>query len=98
MHQPIILPLAKQDILEAALWYNARGFGLGKRFTEEVREKVQYICQNPQICFIRYDDVRVTVLNVFPYMIHYTIDESNKRVIISAVLHTSRDQKLWKSR
>ena len=28
-------------------------------------------------------------------MMHYTIDENNKIVIISAVLHTSRTPEIW---
>jgi hypothetical protein len=38
MYKTVILPLAKEDIQEAAKWYNKRQNGLGKRFTTEVRE------------------------------------------------------------
>ncbi len=98
MYKSIILLLAKEDIEEAAKWYNKRQDGLGKRFTEEVREKVHFIRQNPQASNVRYDGVRTAVLNVFPFLVHYTIDESSKTIIVSAVLHTSRDPELWKSR
>jgi plasmid stabilization system protein ParE len=98
MYKSIILPLAKEDIREAAKWYNKRQIGLGKRFTAEVREKVHFISQNPKASNIRYDSVRTVVLNVFPFMVHFTIDEKNKTVIVSAVLHTSRDPELWKNR
>lgn len=98
MYKSAILPLAKEDIQEAALWYNKQQNGLGKRFTAEVREKVHFIIQNPKASNIRYKNVRTTVLNIFPFMIHFTIDEKNKTVIISAVLHTSRDPELWKKR
>jgi hypothetical protein len=36
MYSVIMLPLAKQDIKEAALWYNKKQKGLGKRFTLSV--------------------------------------------------------------
>ncbi|MDA3881278.1 MAG: type II toxin-antitoxin system RelE/ParE family toxin [Prolixibacteraceae bacterium] len=98
MYKSVILPLAKEDIREAAKWYNKRQNGLGKRFTAEVREKVHFIRQNPKASNVRYDDVRTAVLNVFPFMVHFTIDEKNKTVIVSAVLHTSRDPELWKNR
>ncbi|MFO7951518.1 MAG: type II toxin-antitoxin system RelE/ParE family toxin [Bacillota bacterium] len=98
MYKSIILPLAKQDIREAALWYNKRSKGLGKKFTAEVREKVRFIRKNPTASNVRYDDVRTAVLNIFPYMVHYTVNEANKTVIVSAVLHTSRDTKLWETR
>lgn len=98
MHKSIILPLAKEDIREAARWYNKQSPGLGKRYTAEVRESVLFIRQNPTACNIRYDKVRTAVLKVFPFMIHYTINEVSKTVVISAVLHTSRDPKDWEKR
>jgi plasmid stabilization system protein ParE len=98
MYKSIILPLAKEDIREAAKWYNKQQNGLGKRFTAEVREKVHFIRQNPQASNIRYKNVRITVLNMFPFMLHFTIEEKNKTIIVSAVLHTSRNPELWKNR
>ncbi|MDY0078512.1 MAG: type II toxin-antitoxin system RelE/ParE family toxin [Bacteroidales bacterium] len=98
MYKSIILPLAKEDIRDAALWYEEKQTGLGKRFTGQVREKVSFIKKNPEASNIRYDNVRAAVLNVFPFMLHYVIDERNKTIIISAVLHTSRDPKRWKTR
>ncbi|MDT8394664.1 MAG: type II toxin-antitoxin system RelE/ParE family toxin [Bacteroidales bacterium] len=98
MYKSIILPLAKKDIREAALWYEERQTGLGKRFTAEVREKAHFIRQNPKASNIRYDSVRTSVLNMFPFMVHYTIEEKNKTIIVAAVLHTSRNPELWKNR
>jgi len=98
MYNSIILPLAKEDIKEAAKWYSKRQDGLGKRFTAEVREKVHFIRQNPKAFNVRYDCIRTAVLNVFPFMVHFTLDESNETIIITAVLHTSRTPELWKYR
>jgi plasmid stabilization system protein ParE len=98
MYKSVILPLAKEDIRDAARWYDKKSPGLGKRFTAEVRDSVRYIKQIPTACSIRYDQVRTAVLRVFPFMIHYTINEANKSVIISAVLHTSRDPQEWEKK
>lgn len=98
MYKSIILPLAKEDVRETAKWYNKKQNGLGKRFTTEVREKVHFIRQNPKASNVRYNSVRTAVLNVFPFMIHFIIDEKNKTIVISAVLHSSRDPELWKNR
>ncbi|SHI74350.1 ParE toxin of type II toxin-antitoxin system, parDE [Tangfeifania diversioriginum] len=98
MYKSVILPLAKEDIREAAKWYNKQQNGLGKRFTTEVREKVNFIRKNPRASNVRYNDVRTAVLNVFPFLVHYSIDEINKTIIVSAVLHTSRDPEIWKNR
>jgi len=98
MYKAIILPLAKEDIREAARWYSKKQKGLGEKFANEIREKVHFIRQNPKASNVRYDGVRTAVLNVFPFMVHYTIDENNKTIIVSAVLHTSRNPEIWKNR
>ncbi len=98
MYKSIILPPAKEDIRDAALWYDEKQKGLGKRFINQVREKVYFIKQNPQTGSVRYDNVRTMVLNVFPFMMHYTINEDSETIIISAVLHTSRNPEIWSER
>ncbi len=98
MYKVLILTLAKEDIKEAAIWYNKQQVGLGNRFTSEVRKKVNYIRQNPKAIHVRYNNVRTAVLDVFPFMIHYMIDEEKTTIIISAVLHTSRNPNLWNKR
>jgi len=98
MYKSIILPSAKEDIRDAALWYDEKQKGLGKRFIAQVREKVYLIKQNPKTGSIRYDNMRTMVLNVFPFMMHYTINEVSETIIISAVLHTSRNPEIWNER
>lgn len=98
MYSVIILPVAADDIRQIALWYNQKHKGLGKRFIEELREVIKYLKQDPKSAAIRYDEVRVAVLKIFPFMRHYTIDEINRTLIIAAVFHTSRNPDIWKSR
>lgn len=98
MYKSIILPLARQDIKDAAKWYNDRKNGLGKRFIQHVRQKVHFIRQNPKAVAIRYKDTRTAVLDTFPYMIHFTVDDDKKLVIVSAVIGTYRDPDKWTER
>jgi len=98
MYKAIILPPAKQDVKSAAHWYNKQEKGLGKNFTKQVRKKIKYIKKNPKTIAIRYDNTRTALVNVFPYMIHFDIDEPKKLIIISAIFHTSRDSEKWHQR
>lgn len=98
MYKTIILPLAKLDISDAAVWYNSKQKGLGKRFTRKVRSKVQFIRKNPKAPTVRYDNTRCAVLDVFPFMVHYTVDEQNKSIIVIAVFHTSLNPDRWRKR
>lgn len=62
----IILPLAKEDLKEAKVWYENKLKGLGKRFVAEVDKKINFIKINPLASNIRYDEIHTTVLDVFP--------------------------------
>ena len=98
MYKVIILPLAKKDIRATFNWYEQQKIGLGVRFSANLRNKVYLIQQNPTSFNCKYDEVRIAVISVFPYLILYRIDEDNKSVIISAVLHTSQNPKNWETR
>ena len=98
MNEVVLLPRAKQDIREAAIWYSSKQKGLGKRFTSCVRKTIFKIQQNPSIIAVRYDDIRTAVLDVFPYMIHYTIDVDRNTIIVIAVFHTSLNPESWRAR
>jgi hypothetical protein len=97
MYQVIILPPAKLDISEAAIWYNSKQQNLGKQFTQELRNKVSLLRLNPLISPIRYANIRTLVMDIFPFMIHYTFDEPNKTIIISGVFHTSLNPEKWRN-
>jgi len=96
MYKLVILPAANNDIKESADWYESKRKGLGKRFIFQVRQKLLMVKKSPLIYATNYDSVKTAILNVFPFMIHYVVDERHKVVVISAVLHTSRNPDLWK--
>ncbi|MBX3163966.1 MAG: type II toxin-antitoxin system RelE/ParE family toxin [Bacteroidetes bacterium] len=88
-------PSVKQDLKEAALWYNNARKGLGKLFLKEVDKKVKLIIQNPLLYQIRYANIRVAFTSIFPYGIHFEYLEDKNQVNILAVFHTSRNPELW---
>ena len=47
------MPAAKEDIREAAKWYNNARKGLGKQFTARIRERLTDLRKNPLICQVR---------------------------------------------
>lgn len=98
MFSAIFLPLAKADIQDTARWYEKQQKGLGKRFINQVREKIRLIEKFPKSARLRNDRLRTAILETFPFMIHYHLDEDKKNVIIFAILHTSRNPKIWEKR
>ena len=85
---------ARLDIQDAIDWENKRNAGLGKRFLEELEQKLFIIAKTPYIGSIRYETVRCVVTTVFSYLIHYTVDDTAKQINILRILHTSREP-IW---
>ena len=91
-----ILPLAKIDLQEIASWYEIINKNLGRRFLKSVKDEIEILRIKPLLYQIRYDGTRVALIQTFPYLIHCEIDK--KRIVIKAIIHTSRNTKIWKNR
>ncbi|MGY3213452.1 type II toxin-antitoxin system RelE/ParE family toxin [Mucilaginibacter sp. HD30] len=96
MYKTVMLPVAKHDIKDAASWYNSKQKNLGKRFIAEIQRKVNFIQKFPDGTAIRYDEIKTAVIDTFPFMVHYSVDNVKKLIVILAVLHTSRNPDIWK--
>lgn len=93
-----LTPTANIDIQDAVKWYNSKKEKLGNRFYSEVKKTFNKLIKNPFAFAIRYNNTRTVLLNDFPYMLHYYVDENKNTVVILTVLHTSRNPNLWKER
>ena len=78
----------RDDIREARKWYNRQQKGLGKKFYSEVKRSLEAIEQTPQFQ-VRYDEIRCLPLKKYPFMIHFTIDEQQKSILILGCIHCS---------
>ncbi len=89
---------ALQDIQEATDWYNKQLHGLGSRFQKQVKAQINALKKNPLGYGIRYANVRCVMVNKFPFLVHFTIDEAQKLVEVFAIYHTSRNPEIWLQR
>jgi hypothetical protein len=62
------------------------------------KQATKLIKKGPEMFQIRYKTLRMVPLEKFPFMILYQIDQAKKLVADAAVLHTSRNPKIWKER
>lgn len=85
------------DIQEIIDYYDEQQTGLGEKFESTLNKHLLILQKNP-FFQIRYDDVRCIPLKKFPFMVHFTIHEADKLVIIRAVFHASRNPENWKKR
>ena len=92
----ILKPLAEIEITEAAIWYNFQRDGLGEEFLLALEAKFNEIKRNPYQFKIIYKNVRRAFPNRFPYGIFFITEETI--IYILAIVHTSRNPKIWKKR
>ena len=81
---------ALRDLDKGVEYYNEQQKGLGRRFSKEVNTAFNTLIKNP-FFQIRYDDIRCLPLKKFPFMIHFSVDEKQKSVIVFAIIHDSLD-------
>ncbi len=78
---------AKLDIMEAKDWYAGKKLELRERFITQVKSALANLKSHPFHYEVRYKNLRIKHLNIFPYGIYYYIDENQRRIVIVAVLH-----------
>lgn len=71
-----------QDIREAKKWYKEKQPGLEKRFSGYIEDTIQKIAEMPTAFSIRYKNVRIAHPKIFPYNIHFYIEESSQTIVI----------------
>ncbi len=64
---------ARLEFLEALSFYDAEQSGLGKRFKDELDQKIRWIAANPEVLRVRRGGYRRMNLRIFPYYIPYVI-------------------------
>ncbi|MCD6012081.1 MAG: plasmid stabilization system [Flavipsychrobacter sp.] len=82
---------ARQDIRDAKEWYYDQLKGLEKRFSDDVKIAITRLKTNPYAHAVRYKKIRIAHPDIFPYSIHYYIDEELTRIVIIGIIHNSRD-------
>ena len=92
----VFRPEAQADLLQTRDWYERQQTGLGEVFWRAVDEAVIRIEAMPQMYAMVFRDVRRGKLRRFPYLIYYRV--LSDRIEVIAVLHGSRDPKLWQER
>lgn len=89
-----ITPTAGNDLADTIEYYNLQAEDLGYRFADLVEEYLKRIALTPTASAVRYHNIRCKPMATFPYLIMFTIDESNHAVHILRFFHTSQ-QPLW---
>ena len=89
---------ALNDIQESTKWYNLQSEGLGFRFQKQIKLQINSLKKDAILYTIRYVNVRCLLIHKFPFMIHYTVNTELLLVEVFAVIHTSRNPKIWEEK
>lgn len=96
--KPVIFhPDAKEELREAAAYYEHQSAGLGKAVRSEV-QKVMKLVQKLPALGLRYQEteLRKIIVKRFPYTIYYR--ELADCIWVAAVAHQERKPGYWMSR
>jgi hypothetical protein len=78
------------DVRDAKKWYKEQQEGLEKRFAKDVKECISRLQKDPFHYEIRYKQVRLAHCAVFPFSIHFYINDADKQLVIIAIVHQHR--------
>jgi plasmid stabilization system protein ParE len=86
------------DIQEARNWYKAVDEKLEKRFTNVIENTILKLLKHPKSYGIRYKNIRIAHPPVFPYGIHFYVDDLQNKIVIIAIVHGRRNPDFAKKR
>ena len=89
-------PLAEEEMIQAAGFYESQQSGLGKRFLIAVQDGMNRMALNPRLYPIIYLDVRRCMVKTFPFSILFR--EKRDKLVVMSVMHMHRDPDYWKIR
>ena len=91
-----LTPEARNDLKEARAWYRKKNPSLPKRFMQQVKITLDNLSTLPTTHTVRYKEVRFAQVAVFPYAIHYLVEDGDINII--AVRHTAINPEKWTDR
>jgi len=89
----ILSDRASEEFEKDYEWYEGEHEGLGERFAEAIQSKIEKILENPYHYKVTRKKQHEAVVEIFPYVILYVVNERAKEILIAAIFHTSRDPK-----
>ena len=94
MKRPLVVgPIAEREVEESAHWYEAREFGLGQSFVDEVLQAFDAIEAGPETFPFLRAPYRRKLLDRFPYAVIYKV--TSRRIYVRAVAAGRRRPGYW---
>ena len=88
-----LLAQARQELRDAAEYYERRSIGLGVDFTRKVDRAISAIRETPECWPVIRKNIRRQLISRFPYCLLYKIDSD--QIIVLAVMHLRQRPGYW---
>ena len=98
MYKFLYLDEVENDIAIAKQWYVEQQKDLDVRFVTAVKETLSYILKMPLAYAVRYRNVRIAHTKIFPYNVHFYIDEAQAQIVIIGIVHNKKRDALFLDR
>ena len=98
MYKVLYLDEVENDIAVAKQWYAEQQKDLDVRFAAAVKETLSSILKMPSAYAVRYRNVRIAHTKIFPYNVHFYMDETKTQVVIIGIIHNKRNNALFLDR
>ncbi len=89
---------ALTDYNEIQLWYENQSETLRLQFEKAVKDRLTFAAENPESSPVQHNNIRGILLKKFKHKIYYRIDDIRQFIVITAILHTSRNPKIGRNR
>ncbi len=86
------------DIQETVDYYYkiTKSHSVGHDFVKSAKKKTNSLAKDALLFAVRYKDIRCARIGIYPYMIHYTVDQDNKTVKVEAIINSYKNpEKHW---
>ncbi|GHT64794.1 hypothetical protein AGMMS50239_23160 [Bacteroidia bacterium] len=90
MYKAFYLNEVREDIKNAKQWYREQQEDLEEKFILSLKVTISNILKMPSAYAIRYKKVRIAHTKIFPYNIHFYIDDEKNQIIITGIIHNKR--------
>ena len=98
MYKVLYLDEVENDISVAKQWYAEQQKDLDIRFSATIKETLSNILKMPSAYAVRYRNIRIAHTKVFPYNVHFYIDEAQAQVVIIGIIHNKKNNALFLDR
>jgi plasmid stabilization system protein ParE len=90
------LSAAEEEMMAAAVFYEAAAVGLGRDFLDDVQQAIESLREYPELGVEVGIGLRRTLLHRFPFTLIYAVEADG--ILVIAIAHARRRPGYWQSR